>query len=63
MTELPVDNVNTEEVMNFYYLAIPGDYSDYDIWRNNKKLYCLMIYFEAKIKRRYGKEEYCKSLQ
>ena len=31
MRELPVENVNTEEEMDFDDLNIPGDYSDYDI--------------------------------
>ena len=31
MTEIPVENVNTEEEINFYDLTIPVDYSDYDI--------------------------------
>ena len=31
MTELPVENFNTEEEMSFYDFTIPGDYSDYDI--------------------------------
>ena len=31
MTEIPVENVNTEEEMAFDDLTITGDYSDYDI--------------------------------
>ena len=30
ITELPVENVNTEEEMDFADLAIPSNYSDYD---------------------------------
>ena len=31
MTELPVENINTEGEMDFDDLTITGDYSDYDI--------------------------------
>ena len=31
MTETPDENVDAEEEMDFYYLTIPGDYSDCDI--------------------------------
>ena len=36
LTEHPVENVNTEEEMAFYDLTIPGDYSDYEIFDEEK---------------------------
>ena len=36
LTEHPVENVNTEEEMDFYDLTIPGDYSDYGIFDEEK---------------------------
>ena len=34
---LPVENVNTEEEMDFDDLTTPGDYSDYDILGEEKE--------------------------
>ena len=32
LMENPDENVDTEEEMAFYYLTVPGNYSDYDIF-------------------------------
>ena len=37
MKEYPDENVDTEEEMDFYYLTIPGDDSDYDILEEEKE--------------------------
>ena len=58
MTEIPDGNVDTEEEMAFDDLTIPGDYSDYDIWRKKNKLYPKMMKFGSKLKKRYGEGDY-----
>ena len=37
MKEYPDENVDTEEEMDFYYLTIPCDDSDYDILEEEKE--------------------------
>ena len=53
------ETVDTKEEMVFDDLTIPGNYSDYDIWRKEKKLYPKMMNFWSKIKKRYGEGKYC----
>ena len=52
-TELPVENVDTEEETDFYDLTIPGDYSDYGILYREKKLYQIIMKLGSNPKRRY----------
>ena len=56
MTELPVQNANTEAEMDFDNLTIPGDYSDYDILDENKTI-SLNYEVWVKLKWIYGEGE------
>ena len=58
ITYTPDENVDTEESMSFDDLTIPGNYSDYDILEEEKKLYPKMMKFGSKQKNRYGEGGY-----
>ena len=57
-TEIQVENVNTEEEIDFDDLTITGDYSDYDILEEEKGLYPKMMKFGSKLKKRYEEGGY-----
>ena len=58
ITETPYENVDTKEEMYFDNLNMPGDYSDYDVLEEEKKLYKKMKFW-SKLKSIYGEGGYC----
>ena len=58
-TENLDEKVDIEEEMDFYDLAITGNYSYYDILEEEKKILPKMTTFGSKLKIRYEEGEYC----